>query len=138
MGSPGEVQSACSGAPSTRSTLYGSSTCVLAFFGGMPVLGALPWLPEDAWGARVALGALAVLSVVTPGALLEGKSWARTAELGRILFAGILLVVLMRSAEPVVPLALMLVLLSAASGAVLYSLTGSPTPTPTEPAAQRG
>lgn len=110
----------------------------LAFFGGMPVLGALPWLPEDAWAARLALGALAVLSVVTPGALLEAKHWAKRAEIGRLLFAGLLLVVLTHgSAAPVVTLALGLVLLSAASGALLYNRARA-APKPAGPAAQRG
>jgi len=101
----------------------------LAFIGGMPLLGALPWVPEDAWAARIALGSLAVLSVLTPGALLEGRSWGRPAEIGRVFFTGGLLAVMATNgAEPAVLGALVLVLLSTGAGAVLFSLAGGSEP----------
>jgi len=95
-----------------------------AFVGAVPLLGALPWLPEDAWLARVALGALAVVSVVTPGGLLEAKPWARGAEAGRILFAGALLAALATTAGPVVVGALVVVVLSTVAGLGASLLSG--------------
>ncbi|HCH64343.1 MAG TPA: hypothetical protein DFR83_16175 [Deltaproteobacteria bacterium] len=52
----------------------------LAFLSGMSVLGALPWVMAESWAVRIVLGALALLAAVTPGAILEDSSWARTAE----------------------------------------------------------
>jgi alkylglycerol monooxygenase len=57
----------------------------LAFLSSVPLLGALPWVPEDDLFTRILLGALAIAAVVTPGALLEGKRWARPAEGARLL-----------------------------------------------------
>ena len=109
----------------------------LAFISGMPILGALPWLPEDAWAARLALGLLAVLSVVTPGGLLEEKRWARPLEGARLLLAGSLLVLLAPTATPMVTGGLVMALLTVGAGAVVSTLT-PPTPTPAAPAARRG
>ena len=96
----------------------------LTFMGAVPLLGALAWVPEDAWMTRMALAAVVVISVLTPAAILEGKAWGPKVELLRIVFAGGLLAA-MAGTEPAVVLgALGLVLMSAIAGALAVALAG--------------
>jgi hypothetical protein len=89
----------------------------MAFLSGMPVLGALPWVMDESWSVRILLGGIALLTAVTPGVLLEGRSWARRAEGLRLGLAFVAMVGLaMAGVAPVAVGALALALVGSTVG----------------------
>jgi hypothetical protein len=92
----------------------------LSYMGLPLLLGVLPWLGDEAWALRGAMACLAVLSALTPGALLEEKTWARPAEQARLVGTTALLVVVMVwGLSPVASGALMLALASTGLAALV-------------------
>jgi alkylglycerol monooxygenase len=100
----------------------------LSYLGLPPLLAALAWIPEDAWGLRLGVSALSVLSAVTPGALIEERPWARAAEGVRIACAGGLAGTMAVSGDA--PIALAAVVLALAVSGLAALAAGLPSPQP--------
>ena len=100
----------------------------LAFLGGVPLLGALPWIPEDDLVLRVVLGAMVLLTMVAPAAVLEDKSWARPVEgLRLVMGAGLVLFLGLTANAPVALGALALGLVASGVGLAAASMVRTPT-----------
>ena len=97
----------------------------LSYMGLPLLLGSLPWIASEAWELRLAMGFLAILAALTPGALLEEKAWARPAEQARLLLmTGLLAGVVVLGLSPVAAGALLLALASTGLAALVAYAQG--------------